>query len=98
MFDEADAYCSLYVDADITSSESMAQEVASILNVHADGDYVEMSEGNIAIVENDEFDKAKRKNEKDGFIFYRYKLEIEPNVSLGEENAIAVVSKILELT
>ncbi len=94
MFDEVDAYCSLYVDADIEPS-ALAEEIADVLGVNADGNYVDSSQGTIGVLENDELDAEAQKNEKNGFLYYRLLLEVEPKVEMGKANAVELVSKLL---
>ncbi len=57
---------------------------------------VETSIGEFSVLKNDEFDEQMRKDDRDGFLYYRYLIEVEPNKELGEENAVAFVSKRLE--
>jgi len=94
MFDEVDAYCSLYVDANIEESV-LAREIGEFFGVESEGDYVTTPQGNIAVVKNDEFDAKQRKDEKNGFLFYRMLLEIEPKVEMGKINAVTLVSRLL---
>lgn len=96
MFDEVDAYCSLFTDAD-AERENLAFALGQLFNSLPDKWHnVETSFGEFSILENDEFDEQMRKNEKDGFLYYRYLIEVEPNIELGEENAVAFTAKLLE--
>ncbi len=95
MFDEVDAYCSLYVDADLTES-ALANNLAKLFQVEADGDYVDTPQGTFAVVKNNEFDEVKRLDERKGFLYYRLLLEVEPKTEMGENNAVSFVSQILE--
>ncbi len=86
--------CSLYTDATVELEELIAN-LASLLNASVKGLYVENAEGYICVDKNDEFDEQMRRDGEDGFLYYRYLIEVEPNKELGEENAVAFVSKIL---
>ncbi len=43
-----------------------------------------------------DFDEQIRKDEENGFLYYRYLLEIEPTEEFGKENAVEFVGKILD--
>jgi len=94
MNEELDYYCGLYLDSSREES-LLVSDVARLFNSECERNYIHLNECDISILENDDFDEQKRTNPEDGFLFYRYKLEVEPNAELGEENAIAVVSKLL---
>jgi hypothetical protein len=95
MNEELNYYCGLFLDS--SEEESLlVSEVAKLFNNEPERNYIHSSECDISILENDDFDEQRRTNPEDGFLFYRYKLEVEPNTELGEKNAIAVVSKLLK--
>lgn len=90
-----DLGCDLFIDASL-EQDILASDLAKILNSFPDEwGNIEVSEGDISIAKNDEFDEELRKKLK-GFLYYRFLLEIEPNIELGKENAVRFVSKILE--
>ena len=96
MNDENDFYCGLNVDAGVAESV-LSLELAQTLKVSSDKwNDIETNVGRIYFLENDEFDEQQRQDADNGFLFYRYKLEIQPKPDLGEENAINFVSKVLE--
>lgn len=90
-----DLYCHLYVDADLEESE-LANKIAEVLQTKADGLFVDSANGDLAVRANQEFDENARQNQADGFLFYRYHIDVEPNSSLGEKNAVELVSRLLE--
>lgn len=96
MNDEKDFYCGLNVDS-MASENALSSELAKTLQVSPDKwNDIEMKTGKIYFLKNDDFDEQQRQDINDGFLFYRYKLEVQPNPNLGEENAVNLVSKILE--
>ncbi len=96
MIDRADIYCNLFVDTN-SEQDILVKNLAELFNVSADDwGNIETAFGEISIIENDDYDKSKRKDEDEGFLFYRYLLEIEPKADLPVNNAIKFVSKILE--
>ena len=96
MNNEIDYYCGLYVDAS-SDENSFSSELASTFGISSDKwNDIETSVGNIYVVKNDEFDEKQRKDIDDGFLFYKYKLEIEPKPSLNKSQTIEFISKILE--
>lgn len=96
MSEDIDYYCGLYVDAS-ESEEVFAKGLANFLRLVTDKwNDIKSSEVSINILQNDDFDINERTDAENGFLFYRYKLEIEPNEELGQQNAVKFVSKILE--
>lgn len=95
MVNEVNLGCDLFVDANV-SEESLASELAQSLGNSAEGKWVETNEGLIIVKRNDEFNAEMRKDPSDGFLYYRLRIEIEPTIELGLENAVSLVSNLLE--
>jgi hypothetical protein len=95
MVNRADVYCNLFVDSNLEQSH-FANNLASVFNQAANkqGNF-DTSFGNIYVIENDDYDELKKTDKEEGFLFYRYLLEVEPRLDLDINNAIEFVSKLL---
>jgi hypothetical protein len=93
---EIDFGGAIYTDAD-AEIEKLTFALSQLFNSLPDKwNNVETSVGEFSVLKNDEFDEQMRKDNEDGFLYYRYLIEVEPNKELGEENAVAFTAKLLE--
>ncbi len=90
-----DYECNLYIDADADIS-TFLQNIATLINASdVESDSVHIHEGDVLISKNENYHCTNKKSPEDGFLFYRYKLLINPNRTLGKKNAINLVTKLL---
>lgn len=95
LIDEPNYYCSLFTDSNV-SREELILRLAKFFGVSPNRHYLSNEKGEVGILKNKDYDAELRKDETDGFLHYRYLLEVEPKDDLGEENAVNLVGKILE--
>lgn len=96
MNNEMNLYVSLYVDSNL-DRKLLTTELKKTLNEAIEDRFdIESPQGEISVRKNDAFNEEMRKDEEDGFLYYRYLLEVEPEEELGKENATQFVSRILE--
>jgi hypothetical protein len=96
MLERADVYCNLFVDANL-DVEDLAFKLSKIFVASADKlGNIKTDLGEISITKNDDYNDELKKDKEEGFLYYRFLLEVEPYVRLGEGNAIQFVSKILK--
>lgn len=94
MASEEDLYSKVYVNADVARGD-LAQLIADSLDGTASHSSVQVGESEIDIEENDDFDPAQV-DTPDGFLFYRYYLDVMPTDVQTRDGQIAVVSQLLE--
>lgn len=88
--------CSIYLDA--------GEEIHSLLQITANffentevyENLIIILDGDIYLTMNKNYHLINKQNSIDGFLFYRYKFEIKPNRALGKDNAVKLVSVMLE--
>ena len=89
-------YCKIFVDTEITTTEllDLVRRIAhgerQIIRTVASTDY------EADIVDNDDFDPAKSSDAEDGFLFYRYYLDVVPTNQTSREAYIKQVGDLLE--
>lgn len=88
-------YCKIFIDTDV-SDEVVAKKVCSITSGEIDQWTVITDWSEIDIVENDDFDEMKRKEEPDGFLFYRYYIEMEPGANTLRQDYVMNISRLIE--
>lgn len=93
---EIDLGSEIYVDTN-TERENLTYALGQLFGSSPDKyNNVETSIGELSVLKNDDFDEQIRKDEENGFLYYRYLLEIEPTEEFGKENAVEFVGKILD--
>lgn len=87
-------YCKVYLDSSLPKhallaclSEWVTGQV-SIRTITADPFEVD-------VVANEDFDESRTQRAEDGFLFYRYYLDIEPRLGVSEEEYIEAIRKLL---
>lgn len=87
--------CNLYIDTD-AEINILLINIADLFSSKLKRNSLVTDEGYITITENQQFNPINKKSPLDGFLFYRYILDVKPNPNLEKDNAISFVSKILE--
>jgi hypothetical protein len=89
-----DLFCKIYV---LTESNQfqLAEFIGSQLGLDVDGKFINASEFEIEIRENDDFD-PRSFQDKD-FLFYPIYLEIEPKDNIGSSGYIHGIGKLLNI-
>lgn len=87
--------CNLYIDTDKEIS-FLLRNLANLFGSNYKSNSVVTDKGFITISENRQFNPKNKKSPLDGFLFYRYILDVKPNPNLEKDNAISFVTKILE--
>jgi hypothetical protein len=88
-------YCKIFIDTDV-SDEVVVQRISSLASGEIDQWSVVTEWGEIDIVDNDDFDDLKREEKPDGFLFYRYYIEMEPEGDVHRNEYVNNVSGLLE--
>ena len=92
---EEDLYSKVYVNTDLARGD-LTQMIAESLDGVASGSSVEVPGCELDIEDNDDFDPAQV-DAPDGFLFYRYYLDVVPAETQTRDGQIALVSRLLEL-
>ena len=95
LINEPNYYCSLFIDSDV-SREDLTLNLAKFFGVSPDRHYLSNEKGEVGVMKNKDYDSALHQDETDGFLHYRYFLEVEPNEELGKESAVEFVSNTLK--
>jgi len=89
----ANLYCRLFVDCSL-SREQLTEKTASILCGQKERFTVLSDWGEVDIRENDDWDDGNT-NQEDGFLFYRYSNDIEPNNSTDRDSYVAGITRLV---
>lgn len=88
-------FCKIFID-----TERDQNELLSLINSEISGEVNKFEISNsILIIElrkNNEFNVVKSKNPSDGFLFYKYYLEIEPFSQVVERDYIKSIADLLK--
>lgn len=87
-------FCKIFVDIDI-SKEELVQRIADCTSGKNERWSVRTNWGEIDVVNNEDFDETRRLQAPDGFLFYRFYLEMEPEEYVPEETYIKSVGTLL---
>lgn len=100
MYDDYDPrlYCKMYVDADDISQMELHSHLVRCLGDRVNSVGQRSIDGalfSIDVMRNEDFDSVRRK-EPDGFVYFRYYLDVDavPGQQLAEQ--VALVTQILE--
>ena len=89
-------YCKVFVDADITEDE-LLEAVSEITHgVPRIGRTVTSADCEVDVVSNEDFDRAKRVDGDDQFLFYPYYLDVLPAAQVSRERYIKSIGDLLE--
>ncbi len=95
MIDLNDLYCHMYVESD-GSRQELSEVIAQAINGTLENFTVVLPLIEVDIRKNKDFDEALRKEFPDGFLYFRYSLDIDASPGQTLENQIKMVADILE--
>jgi hypothetical protein len=95
MANNENLYCKIYVDANIPRDE-LIRIVARLLGGTIDRTTVSTSYSELDIMKNEDFDETLRKTFPDGFLHFRYYVDIESLPGQQRAAQIALVANLLE--
>ena len=87
-------FCKIFVDIDISKDE-LVQKITDCTSGRIERWLVRTDWGEIDVVNNEDFDENRRGQEPDGFLFYRFYLEMEPGEGVPSEVYIKSVGTLL---
>ncbi|QDU79636.1 hypothetical protein Pla110_13470 [Polystyrenella longa] len=87
-------FCKIFVDVDLPK-EGLVQKIADCTSGKNERWSVRTNWGEIDVVNNEDFDENRAIQEPDGFLFYRFYLEMEPEAAVPEEVYIKSVGTLL---
>ena len=87
-------FCKLFVDI-AAPKEALVQKIADCTNGRAERWSVKTEWGEVDVVTNEDFDECRKEQEPDGFLFYRFYLEMEPEEDVPSEVYIRSVGTLL---
>ncbi|WP_041227083.1 hypothetical protein [Crinalium epipsammum] len=95
MNDYDSLYCKLYVDCDVNRNELVGL-IAKLTSSRIERWSVSTPECEIDVRNNDDFDNNKRSKFPDGFLYYRFYLDIERTEDTERGSYIESISRLLE--
>ncbi|AFZ11620.1 hypothetical protein Cri9333_0687 [Crinalium epipsammum PCC 9333] len=95
MNDYDSLYCKLYVDCDVNRNELVGL-IAKSTSGKIERGSVSTPKGEIDVINNDDFDNNKRSKLPDGFLYYRFYLDIERTEGTERGLYIESISRLLE--
>lgn len=91
-----DNYCKVYVDTHVPKSD-LIRLIQSALAGNPEGRAtIRTSSCVIDVEDNDDFSAEKQSDPANGFLYFRYYLDIEPVENVGRERYVAVLSVLLD--
>lgn len=94
MEEEYDLFTKIFVDSD-DDKEMLLDTVSNIVMGNISGSSILTEQAEIFIFNNGDFDKDKRNQGNDGFLYYKYYLEIEPTEDVIDRNYVLEISNLL---
>ncbi|GGF84031.1 1,4-dihydroxy-6-naphthoate synthase [Paenibacillus aceti] len=94
MEEEYDLFTKIFVDSDV-DKEMLLDTVSNIVMGTISGSSILTKQAGIFIFNNGDFDKDKRNQGNDGFLYYKYYLEIEPTENVIDRNYVFEISNLL---
>lgn len=94
MEEEFDLFTKIFVDGDV-DKEMLLNTVSNIVMGTISGSSISTKQAEIFIFNNGDFDEDKRNQGNDGFLYYKYYLEIEPTEDVGDRNYVLEISNLL---
>lgn len=88
--------CSLYIDTREEPGILVKRTARLFETAQAENNSIRIYEGEILVLNNENFNLLNLQSPEDGFLFYSHILKIKPNRFLGKRNAVWFVSKILK--
>jgi hypothetical protein len=89
-----DLFIKIFVDSDI-EKEMLLNTVSNIVNGTIRGSSILTKQAEIFIFNNGDFDEDKRNEGTDGFLYYKYYLEIKPTEDTDDRNYVLEISNLL---
>lgn len=89
-----DLYCKVFVDTDKEIS-FLVSFISDIEDIEVDGNTLHGKNLILYTQRNDDFNETKRKEFPDGFLHYRYYLDIEPKEGTDQKEYIESISSLL---
>ncbi len=90
-----DLYCKLFIDTD-TDRESLINVLKETVNGKNEDWTIESKYTVIDVKRNVAFDMCKRNELPDGFLYFRYFLDIEPKENTMQDDYISIISNMLQ--
>ncbi|MCH8290755.1 1,4-dihydroxy-6-naphthoate synthase [Candidatus Poribacteria bacterium] len=90
-----DLYCKIYVDTDMTHDQ-LVKTVARLLAGTVEMNTVAMSNCEIDVRKNEDFDDIRRKEFPDGFLYFRYYMDVEVLTGQQRESQVELISNLLK--
>lgn len=89
-------YCTVYVDSSHPTTDQLAQCIGGFCEGRISfGDNISAIGARISVMKNDEYDPKRAKGE-DGFLYFRYYLEVEPTDDESRDSFIKFLSNLLQ--
>ena len=92
--------CRIYVEADLTADELAALLAGSLPGAATVGSVtriIRVPSGEIEVRNNKEWDTFRAREFPDGFLYFRYTLEVYPFPATRHEDRVSLVANILNL-
>ncbi|GGH10945.1 1,4-dihydroxy-6-naphthoate synthase [Paenibacillus segetis] len=94
MEEKFDLFTKIFVDSDV-DKEMLLDTVSNIVMGTISGSSILTKQAEIFIFNNGDFDEDKRNQGNDGFLYYKYYLEIEPTEDADDRNYVLEISNLL---
>lgn len=95
MKNQTDLYCKIFIDS-TASRNDLVNDVALLFSGTAERATVYTQLGDIDVRENKDFDEELRSDADDGFLHYRFFVDVDPKPARGLDGAVLLISKMLE--
>jgi len=92
--EEYDLFTEIFVDSDV-DKEMLLDAVSNIVKGTISVSSKLTKQAEIFVFNNSDFDKDKLSQGNDGFLYYKYYLEIEPIEGMGKTNYVLEISNLL---
>lgn len=92
--EEFDLFTKIFVDSDV-DKEMLLDTVSNYVMGTISGSSILTKQAEIFIFNNGDFDEDKRNEGNDGFLYYKYYLEIEPTEDTNDRNYVLEISNLL---
>jgi hypothetical protein len=87
-------YCKVYLDSAL-SKHAVLAHLADWVAGQVSMRTITANAFEVDVVANEDFDESRAQRAKDGFLFYRYYLDIEPRSGVPEEEYVEAVRRLL---
>ncbi|NUU59595.1 1,4-dihydroxy-6-naphthoate synthase [Paenibacillus agri] len=94
MEEKYDLFTKIFVDSDVDKG-MLLDTVSNIVIGTISGSSILTKQAEIFIFNNGDFDEDKRNQGDDGFLYYKYYLEIEPTEDADDRNYVLEISILL---